>query len=130
MKKYLITGFVVVCLCVVISTVFAKKQSYKGVQWEYGMYVVCITVITEPRPQTGLVRCEWMTSEGWLVDKSGRDVWHQAGFKWGDKAVTQFDWFDFLGSQGWELLSVGSRDEDYDVTAINKNTYWFKRLKK
>ncbi len=51
MKKYLITGFIVVCLCVVISTVFAKKQSYKGVQWEYGMYVVCITrVIDKPQP--------------------------------------------------------------------------------
>ncbi len=76
-----------------------------------------------------MIRIEWMTSDGWLVGDSTGDVWEKAGFKSG-VAVTQVDWFDFLGSQGWELLSVGLRDEEDDVTPTNERVYWFKRLKK
>lgn len=40
MKKYWIVGFVVICLCVAVATVFAQTQSYKGTQWEYANYYV------------------------------------------------------------------------------------------
>ncbi len=132
MKKHLITGFVVVCLCVVISTVFAKKQSYEGVQWEYGTYVWRWEF--SPNKQSPIA--EWRTSAGCftnssVTDKDVKDVWRRAGFDFGDyKAISQIHWFDFLGSQGWELISVDLRKVDIGIMDAPRNTYWFKRPKR
>ncbi len=137
MKKYLITGFVVVCLCAVISTVFAKAQSYKGVQWEYGMYEASIIRISRRTPSH--YTYQWVTSNVWLSRNSDRDVWNEAGLKMKEnEVVTQVEWFNFLGSEGWELFSVNYTDtghprgKDLEVNAIKdaKERYWFKRPKR
>jgi hypothetical protein len=137
MKKHMITGFVAVCLCVVISTVFAKQQSYNGVQWEYGLYEVSKLQISRTTPTHSTYR--WEASNVWLTGESEKEVWNQAGLKMKkNEVVTIVEWFNFLASQGWELLSVNytntghPRGRDLEVNAVKdaKERYWFKRAKR
>jgi hypothetical protein len=137
MKRYLITGFVIVCLCVVISTVFAQKQSYKGVQWEYGLYEVSNIQISRSTPTHSTYR--WEASNTGLSSNTEKDVWKEAGLKMKEnELVTLVEWFNFLASQGWELISVNYTDTghprsgDLDIDRIKnaKERYWFKRAKR
>ncbi len=136
MKKYVITGFVAVCLCVVISTVFAKKQAYMGVQWEYGLYEVSKIQSSRSRPTHSTYR--WEASNVGFSRNNDKEMWKEAGLKMKEnELVTQVEWFNFLASQGWELLSVNYTDtghprggELYKHAIKNaKERYWFKRPK-
>ena len=129
MKKYWIAGFVVICLCVAIATVFGQTQSYKGTQWEYGCYRFSLIAKTGPRSVN--VKFTWTDKNGnYESQESGQDCWRQAGFNSGDKKVTRHHWFNFLGGKGWELVSADEGTYYTDNSSITKDTYWFKRPKR
>jgi len=137
MKKYLITGFVAVCLCAVISTVFAKKQAYMGAQWEYGLYEVSNIQISRSTPTHSTYR--WEAANVGFSRNNDKEMWKEAGLKMKEnELVTQVEWFNFLASQGWELISVNYTDrghprgKDLYEHAIKdaKERYWFKRAKR
>jgi len=120
MKKYWIVGFVVICLCVAIATVFAQTQSYKGTQWEYGWYHAF-----GPNPKTGKYFYIWHTPNQRLSQLGGKvsELWAKDGFqKTQDEDALLPDWFSYLGGQGWELVLAESDD-------LSKS-YWFKRPKR
>lgn len=129
-KKYLITGFVVVCLCVVIATVLAQAPIQTGTEWEYANYESSVRAkITKP---IGIkARWRWTTSTEKLEEEEEvKTMWRKAGFDFGNKKVERVDWFNFLGSKGWELISVNQHKSDYGTEVIvTEGSYWFKRPK-
>lgn len=131
MKKYLITGFVVVCLSMIIATVFAKAQTQTGTGWEYAYYEYSVFVkITEPK--NSIMNWYWKTSTEKLVENEEvQTMWRKAGFDFGNKKVEEVDWLNFLGSKGWELISVNQQKSDFGDEAMVKDaSYWFKRPKR
>lgn len=132
MKKYLITGFVVVCLCVVIATVFAKAPTQTGTGWEYANYESSVHAkITKPIGITA--KWHWKTSTEKLEEEENVSaMWRKAGFDFGNKKVEAVDWFNFLGSKGWELISANQRKSDFSnkELIVVEGSYWFKRPKR
>ncbi len=130
-KKNWIAGFVVVCLCVVIATVFAKAPTQTGTEWEYAHYKTSVHAkITKPIGITA--RWLWRTSTEKLEEEEEvKTMWRKAGFDFGNKKVEEVDWFDFLGGKGWELISVNRHKSDYGTEVIvTEGSFWFKRPKR
>lgn len=130
-KKYWIIGFVSICLCVAIVTVFAKAPTQTGTGWEYAYYDSSVHAkITEPIGITS--RWRWNTSTEKLEEEDeAKTMWRKAGFVFENKKVAQVDWFNFLGSKGWELISVNEHKSDFGTEVIViECSYWFKRPKR
>jgi len=108
-----------------------------GVQWEYGLYEVSKEQISRTMPTHSTYR--WEAANTGFSRNNDKEMWKEAGLKMKEnELVTQVEWFNFLASQGWELISVNYTDTghprsgDLDVDRIKnaKERYWFKRVKR
>jgi hypothetical protein len=123
--KYLISGLMLAALVITglwTTAGTGAKQPYVQ-QWEYANY------FTSAIPGAQRVY-KWGTPYEYVAEiyefndrDSELKFWQRVGFKFGNKNMFASDWLNFLGHQGWELVSV-TRNTNSDTIE-----YWFKRPK-
>jgi len=116
-KYWLLGGIVLICLCA--PGLLAKFQSTEGTRWEYARYQTS-TVATSVHGYS------WgtPTEHFFTTSTNASEVWRKAGFNFDDKEVLVEDWFNFLGKQGWELITI---EGDRSSVECISTQYWFKR---
>ena len=123
--KYLVTGLMLGALVItgLLATAGWGPRQPDVQQWEYANYFT--TAIPGRSAFTGGEHP--MSMRRSIYDFNDRDselkFWQRVGFKFGNKDMFASDWLNFLGHQGWELVSV-TRNTNSDTIE-----YWFKRPK-
>ncbi len=120
--KYVVSGLMLAALIVtgLSATAGAAAKQPDVRQWEYANYCT-LTVPGSERIYRWSTPYELITDSFDYNDReSAPKFWAEVGFKFGYHEVAISDWLNFLGQQGWELVTV-------TIEPRGTMNYWFKR---